>query len=550
MSENNERNFAGVKQLSLRSLILGMLGSCIITASSMYVALRMGALPWPTIFVSVLSMAFLKALGKTTLNEINITQTSMSSGAMVAGGIAFTLPGLWISGVWTDTSITTDRFIKIALISIAGVILGTVLIWFLRPRYIETKALPYPIGIAAADTITAGDEGGKKSVLLFSTLGASAVFTYLRDELSLIKSSFSPKWLYNRNLFLGISISPMMAGIGYIIGTLYTGIWFLGAVIAYLFIIPLGVSLKIFPSVEAAQTFKNTAGLGLMIGTGLGVIISFIIGVVKKYTSKEHKKVQVDTSSYKQLLKSKSIFVILSIAASYILTVICGIGLVPSLLLIIGAFIASSMAATITGQTGVNPMEIFAIIILLAIRVFVKIDIVEAFFIATCIAVACGYAGDLLNDYKTGHILGTNPTAQLISQVAGGLVGALVSSVTMFVVINQFGGIGTNTDLPAPQATAVTQMIKGIGDPKVLGIAAAIGIVLYLLKIPSMTLGIGMYLPFEMAAAVFVGGLINFFVKRFKPKFVDEGNIAASGLFGGEGITGVILAIVKMIVGG
>lgn len=549
MTENNERSFAGVTQLSLRSLILGMLGSCIITASSMYVALRMGALPWPAIFVSVLSMAFLKALGKTTLNEINITQTSMSSGAMVAGGIAFTLPGLWISGIWTDISITTERFIKIALISTAGVILGSVLIWFLRPRYIETEALPYPIGIAAADTITAGDKGGKKSVLLFSTLAASAVFTYLRDELSLIKSSFSPKWLYDRNLSLGISISPMMAGIGYIIGTLYTGVWFLGAVIAYIIIIPFGVALKIFPTVDAAQTFKNTAGLGLMIGTGLGVIISFIISAIKKYISKEYKKVNININSYKQLLKSKSIFIILSVAASYILTVICGIGLLPSLLLIIGTFIASSMAATITGQTGINPMEIFAIIILVAIRVFVNIGTVEAFFIAACIAVACGYAGDLLNDYKTGHMLGTNPTAQLISQIAGGLVGAFVSSVTMFVVINQFGGIG-NKDLPAPQAAMVSQMIKGIGDPMVLGIAAVIGVVLYLLKVPSMTLGIGMYLPFEMAAAVFFGGLINFFVKRFKPNIADDGNIAASGLFGGEGITGVVLAIVKMITGG
>jgi len=94
MKTENERTFLGIHQLSLRAILIGMLGSCVITASSMYVALRMSALPWPTIFVSVLSMALLKALGKTTLNEINITQTAMSSGAMVAGGIAFTLPGL------------------------------------------------------------------------------------------------------------------------------------------------------------------------------------------------------------------------------------------------------------------------------------------------------------------------------------------------------------------------------------------------------------------------------------------------------------------------
>ena len=95
MTEKNEsttKNWLGIRHLSLRALIISALGSLLITASSMYVALRMSALPWPTIFVAVLSMAILKALGKTDLHEINVAQTGMSTGAMVAGGLAFTLP--------------------------------------------------------------------------------------------------------------------------------------------------------------------------------------------------------------------------------------------------------------------------------------------------------------------------------------------------------------------------------------------------------------------------------------------------------------------------
>ncbi|HPT88572.1 MAG TPA: peptide transporter, partial [Bacillota bacterium] len=68
---SKEPCFAGVSQLSLRSIIFGAIGSAIITASSIYVAMRMSALPWPTIFVAILSMAVLKGLGNTTLNEIN-----------------------------------------------------------------------------------------------------------------------------------------------------------------------------------------------------------------------------------------------------------------------------------------------------------------------------------------------------------------------------------------------------------------------------------------------------------------------------------------------
>ena len=84
------------QKLTIRSLIIGLIGLIIITSSSMYVALRMGALPWPTVFVTVVSMALLRRFKNSTLQEINVTHTIMSAGAMVAGGLAFTLPGIWI----------------------------------------------------------------------------------------------------------------------------------------------------------------------------------------------------------------------------------------------------------------------------------------------------------------------------------------------------------------------------------------------------------------------------------------------------------------------
>jgi uncharacterized oligopeptide transporter (OPT) family protein len=80
------------RHLTLRAIIIGIAGLLVITASSMYVALRMGALPWPTIFVTVVSLAALGKAKNSSLQEINVTHTIMSSGAMVAGGLAFTLP--------------------------------------------------------------------------------------------------------------------------------------------------------------------------------------------------------------------------------------------------------------------------------------------------------------------------------------------------------------------------------------------------------------------------------------------------------------------------
>lgn len=559
-NSDGERNFAGIYQLSLRSLVIGALGSLIITASSMYTALRMSALPWPTIFVAILSMALLKILGNTTYNEINIAQTAMSAGAMVSGGLAFTLPGLWISGVWGDGNEFSQHFWTVLAIATAGMILGTVLTWLLRPRFVKTEALPYPIGSAAAETIVAGDSGGKKSAVLFGTLGLSALFTYFRDSLGWIPDSISSKWLYARNIFVGIWVSPMAIGIGYMIGTLYTSIWFLGAVLSYLLIIPVGTALKFFPSVDAAVAFKGTAGIGLMVGTGIGILISYIISSLKPRKKDNVDQTTTDSSNnikntdpksnfdvYDKLSSKGRILVILSVAIAFIFSIASGLSIIPSVLLMAGVFLASAMAATITGQTGINPMEIFGIIVLLAIRIFVEIDTISAFFIAACVAVACGYAGDLLNDYKTGDVLGTNPLAQLVSQTIGGLVGTVVATASMFAIISQYGGVGMEHGLPAAQAFAVSQMVNGIGNPFVFWIAVSIGVILYLVKVPVMTLGLGMYLPFEISFAVFIGGFIRFIADKKRPESNETGNIAASGLLGGEGITGVTVAIVKMI---
>ena len=89
-----------------------------------------------------------------------------------------------------------------------------------------------------------------------------------------------------QKFFIGIWVSPLAVGIGYLIGALYTGVWFLGSVLSYLLIIPVGTALKIFPSVDDAVAFKNTTGIGLMVGTGIGILISYIIANVKTISSK------------------------------------------------------------------------------------------------------------------------------------------------------------------------------------------------------------------------------------------------------------------------
>ena len=108
-------------QLTLRGVAIGSIGCVIITASSAYTALKLGALPWPIVFAAVISLFFLKLLGKASLNEANVTHTIMAAGAMVAGGLAFTMPGAWMLGLGAQFG-----WVEIFLVALAGTVRGLV----------------------------------------------------------------------------------------------------------------------------------------------------------------------------------------------------------------------------------------------------------------------------------------------------------------------------------------------------------------------------------------------------------------------------------------
>ncbi len=523
------------EQLTPRALVIGALGAVIIAASSMYVALRLGALPWPTIFVALLSMAALKGLGKTNLNEINVTHTAMSAGAMIAGGFAFTIPAIWI--LQPDREIS---FPPLILVVLAGTILGLILTALVRRHFVETEALPYPVGTAAYETVQVGDEGGGKAGFLFGSMGISALFVAGRDLVAAIPAALSSATLAARNISVGFWISPMAVGIGYIIDVVYTAVWFAGSIFAYVILVPVGIALGIFPDMATAEAFRSSLGIGLMVGTGVGVLVKGILprfkaifaGVVTDLGVSGNRRLAVSLP-----VGGAVVVVILSILA--------GIPVVPSILLLLGVVIATVMAADLTGRTGINPMEILGIIVLLGIRLVVpSLGQTPAILIAAVTAVSCGLTGDVLNDFKAGHLFHTSPRAQITAEAVGGIVGALVSVGTFAILLTRYGSFGG--ELPAPQAHAVAALAAGIPDVTAFTIGLVVGLVVYLIGWPGMTLGLGVYLPMMISAPVFLGGLIRLVIARRKPQWDEKGVVVASGLLGGEGVTGVIIAIVQV----
>ena len=562
-------------QLTLRGVAIGCVGCAIITAASAYTALKMGALPWPIIFAAIISLFFLKALGHTNLSEANVTHTVMSAGAMVAGGLAFTIPGAWMLGHAAEI----DWFQMLA-VALAGVVLGLVCTALLRRHFIEDAELEYPIGQAAAQTLVAGDSGGSTGKKLFGAMGLAGLFTALRDGLGAI-----PSLLFGNvalpGVAFGVYLSPMLLAVGFLVGTGAVAVWFAGALIGNFGIVVGGTAAGLW-DVAAAQGIVSSLGMGVMMGCGVGVIAKNILpkavslvrdtrGSVAVARVEAASPTAADEAAAPGARRRRRLtagLAALAVAAVALLACFAlGLGAVPSVIVVLLAFVTCAMSAQSVGQTGIDPMEIFGLIVLLAVAALSDVAQVQLFFVAGVVAVACGLAGDIMNDFKAGHVLGTDPRAQWIGQAVGGVLGAVVAVAVMAVLLAAYGpdAFGLQGTFVAAQASVVATMVAGIPSVPAFLVGLAVGFALYLLGAPAMMLGLGIYLPFYMSLTAFLGAMAPrafdaVCARRLatlppaeaaaRLKALDEtGLVVASGLLGGESVVGVVIALAAVAAG-
>lgn len=571
-------------QLTARGIIIGCIGCVVITASSMYTALKMGALPWPIVLVAIVSLFALKALGKTTLNEANVTHTIMSAGAMVAGGLAFTIPGIWILG--GDTSVDWWQMLIIAL---CGTILGLMFTALLRKHFIEDESdkLEYPMGEAAAQTLIAGD-GGKTGRKLFGAMGFAGIYTFLRDGLGMIPSLLL-KGVSIPGVSFGIYNSPMMLAVGFLVGTGTVVAWFIGALVGDFGLVVAGSNLG-FWDVATGQGMKSSLGMGLMMGCGVAIIIKDVLPGITRTLKRmatsnggyvaakcatggngeqsTSQDAQVFASARKNVFKMHpgTIGVVVG-AVALVLCFALDLGVVPSIIIVVLCWVTCAMSAQSVGQSGIDPMEIFGLIVLLIVAACSDVTQVQLFFVAAVIAVACGLAGDVMSDFKAGHVLGTDPGAQWVGEAIGGILGAFVAVGVLLVLVAAYGtdAFGPSGQFISAQATVVATMVGGIPSNSAFLIGLVLGCLLYFVKVPTMMLGLGVYLPFYMSFTAFLGGMAKVVYdqvcKRRDTKLSEserqeraaahqqDGMIVASGLLGGESIIGVVLALVTVTIG-
>lgn len=527
------------EQFTARAIVIGVIGSVVLTCSSMFVALKASSLPWPIMFVALVSLFALKAMGNTNVNEINVAHTCMSAGSMVAGGLAFTVPGIFILNNDAEFSVA-----KVMIVTVGGTLLGLIFTSLLRKHFVVDADMPYAMGQAAAEVVVVGDEGGKQTGALFGSFGIAGLWTLLRDGFAKVPAMTNFGFMQKFGSMGGIWWSPMLLAVGYLIGPATILVWFLGAVIGDFGILIGGQAAGLWDGATAAG-IKSSLGLGWMVGVGLAITAKEIIPRAKSIFGGMFAKGQAGDAIVPMRWAPIAIL-ILAVLFIFVLD----LPIVAVIITLLGVWLTTAMSSQCVGQSGINPMEVFGIFVMAIAKVTCSLEVTQAVFVAAIVAIAAGLTGDVMNDFKSGSILHSDPKAQWYGEVIGGIIGAVVSVGVMLILVKAYGGGVFGSEMfPAAQAAAVASVVGGIANLPVFFGGLITSIVIYFITPRFTMLGLGIYLPFYLSFTACIGGLARFIVAKAAPKFAEgsTGTVIASGLLAGEGFLGVCIALYQAV---
>ncbi|MGH7496347.1 MAG: OPT/YSL family transporter [bacterium] len=524
---------------TLRAAVIAAGLSLFLLASSSYVAIKIGAMPWPVIFSVIVAGGILRLRGRHVhVHEINVAQAGASVGGLVASGIVFTIPGIMFLNSTQNASIAWPNAWILALITVAAGVLGVALSVPLKKTFVDQENLPYPAGMAGAELLLLGKQGGKMLLAIIAIGAAAGIFALLRELY--FPAGLTLAALSAFGVFLTFYPMPLAVSGGYILGAKAGFSWLGGAMLGWLLIIPLLVNQG--STSAAAIAWAQNLGMGMVLGSGLGFFVSYIIPRFK--------------AIFLPLLQSNRSYSILlpvvSVLSAFSL-IVAGVPWLAAGLAVIGVWIMVAVAARMTGETNIDPLEQFGIFTGLVIAfvyssLALPLSAFASFMIVAFVSVACAVAGDIGHDYKSAQIVGTRfmdiVKVDLIAVICAGIAAPFV----LELIKKSFASQLFTPLMPAPQARLVASSIFGFQYPRVfltgLGLAFLCEIANAFLpgkhrnKVLLMPLGIGLFLGMGLALPMAIGAAIRVLMDKKYPHAYHTALLIAAGVMGGEGIAG------------
>ena len=573
-------------ELTVTSIIMGIILAVVFGAANAYLGLRVGMTVSASIPAAVISMGVIRVLlRKNSILESNIVQTIGSAGESVAAGAIFTLPALYL---WANEGkMEMPGLLEITLIALIGGLLGVFFMIPLRNALIvkEHGTLPYPEGKACAEVLLAGEEGGANAGTVFAGMGFAAFFKFIIDGLKLVPGEIALEGsTKNYPGAIGTQIYPAVMSVGYICGPRISSYMFAGGIVSWLVLIPMivifGSSIILYPGTETiGEIFASGGTYGIWgsyvryIGAGalaaggiislvknLPLIVSTFGGAMKSMKG----GVSGGTERTAQDMNMKVVLLaILVLTLAVWLVPAIPVSLVGAAIVVIFGFFFATVSSRMVGLVGSsnNPVSGMAIATLLVATLILKVTgdvgahgMQAAIAIGSIICIVAAISGDTSQDLKTGYILGATPKKQQIGEVIGVVASALAIGFTLNL-LNSAWGFGSG-ELAAPQATLMKMVIEGIMDGNLpwslIFIGVFIALVVELIGIPVLPFAIGVYLPVHLNACIMVGGIIRLVFDKMKNeekrnRVTNDGILFCSGLIAGEGLVGILLAVLTVL---
>lgn len=601
-----------MKEFTLRAVLLGLVMTVVLGAANAYLGLRAGITIAAIYPAAVIGMAVLRGWKGTILEE-NIARTSGTIGEGIAAGAIFTIPAFLMAHAWPSFSFRA-AYLKTTALIMVGSVLGVLFISLVRRGMVEDPELPFPESVAAGEIHKAGRRGAQAAKYLFWNIGVGGI-VYLLGRFGLfaadqdihikignlghsqVRLGTTPDAntlaAGGATTFAAPSVSPAYLGVGYIIGLRLASIQFAGGVLAWGLVVPLliflmGPQLKQYLPANTADDWAGMAVAiwrfivrpiavgGMLVGaahTLIGMRKTLTVGLGRAISDlRQTAADQAKLSRTERYMSSKTVFAL--IAVVFVLMCLLYIHIsglkLPAILAAVVMLIVGFFFATISGSlcgfigssnNPVSGLTLSTLLIAALLMVFLGVSgpsgVATVLGVAAVVCVSSSVAGELLQDFKVGYILGGTPakiqTAELIAVV--------VASLVMYfplALLNTAFGFGTR-QLAAPQAGLMAALAQGIvgGDMPwaLVGVGIFFGIAMIMMQVRSpMLVAVGMYLPFETTFAIFVGGVfrsIGDWVARRRglneaqrARVDNAGVLTASGLIAGESIFGLLWAAI------
>ena len=575
-----------VPEFTVTSIVIGIILAVVFGAANAYLGLLVGMTISASIPAAVISMGIIRViLRRDSILENNLVQTIGSAGESLAAGAIFTLPALFL---WAEEGkIEFPSLVTLFLITLFGGLLGVCFMVPLRQALIveEHGTLPFPEGTACAEVLLAGEEGGSKAGSVFTGLGIAALYKFVADGLKLFPSEIGYAFKSYAGSQIGIQVLPSLAGVGFICGPKISSYMLAGGTLSWFVLMPaialFGGDATIYPGTESISAllakggpselwtnYIKYIGAGAVAAGGMISLIKTFPLIVRTFkqamSSLSKKHAQKNAVRTQQDLPMPVLLVI-------ILAIVILIWLIPtfpvnpvgSLIIVIFGFFFASVSSRMVGLIGSsnNPVSGMAIATLIIATLLLKVTgtdgttgMVGAIAIGGVICVIAAIAGDTSQDLKTGFIVGATPKKQQIGEMIGVVVSAAAVGFVLYL-LNEAWGYGS-TELPAAQATMMKMLVEGIMNAELpwalIFIGVFIAIVAEILKVPVMPFAVGMYLPFSLSAGIMAGGIVRYIVEKIKgtdaekKERADRGVLFTSGLIAGEGIMGIVLAVLAV----